>query len=598
VRPQRYSDAVTAGPLDGSSTPTRRRLVVAAVAVALALTACGGGDRGSSAPSGIGSGAGAFDPHRHGPAAPIEGAVMGGTVTVVTSGDLGHFGPGQQPPETMDPTGSYFLNTTSVLSGLVTRSLTQYVYDPESGSMVLVPDIATDLGTPNADFTQWRFTIRAGVRFEDGSPVSADDVAFGVKRSLDRHDFPGSASYSNDYFLGGDSYKGPYLSGDQYAGVVVEGSTVTITMARPFPDMPYWAAFPAIGPIREVGSDPGTYWRHPMATGPYKFAAYSPGKSLTLVRNDQWDPATDPGRHAYPDRYVFKFHQDTGRSEATMLGNSAQGRTMLSYDTVSTANRSKARRRGRLTTGPASCTFTLWPDNRKITDIRVREALGYAFPYRAWVALDGGVLGVTALPGASLLPPRFPGRQDYTVLEGKAGETNPHHARVLLRRAGYAPGDYMITFVYASKARKEQLVKSLHAAGFATHAIHTTSSNFGTIQNDPHAPINVRFGGWCSDWTSGSAWFPPLIASDGDANFAYFSDPSVDSAIDRIARLPLDQQPAAWGRLDKEVMTRYYPAVVTAYSNAQLVHGPGIGGMNIDPLLGMPTWKDIYVRQQ
>jgi peptide/nickel transport system substrate-binding protein len=598
---QHYSGAMMWGPFGGSSTPTRRRLLVGAAAAVLVFTACGGSGHGHAHVGDTLSGAGAFDPDRTAPAAPIKGAVKGGTVTVLTSGDFGHFGPDQDPADTLDPTGSYFLDISSVLSGLVTRSLTQYVYDPDSGSVVLVPDIATDLGTPNADFTQWTFTIRDGVRFEDGSTVSADDVAYGIKRSLDRHDFPDSARYSTDYFLDGKSYKGPYLSGDQYAGVVVDGNTLTIKMARPFPDMPYWAAFPAVGPIPQIGSSPATYWRHPMATGPYKFGKYVPGKSLTLVQNDQWDPATDPGRHAYPDRYVFEFHQHPGRSEATVLGGSARGRTALSYDNVSTANRSEAQRRGRLASGPASCTFMVWPDNRKITDIRVREALGYAFPYRAYVALNGGALGVTDLPGASLLPLGLPGRQDYTVLDAQPGETNPHKARVLLRRAGYAPGDYTITFLYVSDspaaiARKDQLVKSLHAAGFATHPIHTTSQGFGTIQNDPHAPIKLRFGGWCSDWASGSAWFPHLLASDGDANYAYFAEPSVDSAIDRIARLPLDQQPAAWGTLDKEVMTHYYPGVVASYSAAQMVHGASIGGMNVDPLLGMPTWKDIYVR--
>ena len=75
------------------------------------------------------------------------------------------------------------METNSILSGLVTRSLTQYVYDPEQDSMVLVPDIATDLGTPNADFTEWTFTIRDGVRFEDGTEVTAEDVAYGIKRS-------------------------------------------------------------------------------------------------------------------------------------------------------------------------------------------------------------------------------------------------------------------------------------------------------------------------------------------------------------------------------------------------------------------------------
>lgn len=59
----------------------------------------------------------------------------------------------------------------------------------------------------------------------------------------------------------------------------------------------------------------------------------------------------------------------------------------------------------------------------------------------------------------------------------------------------------------------------------------------------------------------------------------------------------LDQEPSAWGTLDKEVMTRYYPGVTLYYPGVQMLHGAAIGGMNDDPLVGMPTWKDIYVRR-
>jgi peptide/nickel transport system substrate-binding protein len=572
--------------------------VVVAVGAVVVLTACGGSDRRPDSAGSTASGAAAFDAHRRAPAAPIKGAVKGGTVAVLASGDFG------RGPDWTDPTGSYWTDTNSMLSGLVTRSLTQYVYDPATGSMVLVPDLATDLGTPNADFTQWPFTIRDGVRFEDGRAVTADDIAYGIKRSFDRADFDRGPTYSNDYFLDGDSYQGPYLSGTEYPGVVVEGNRLTIKMARPFPDLPYWAAFAAMGPIPARGSDPATYWRHPSATGPYKFGGYLPGKSLTLVRNDQWDPTTDPGRHAYPDRYVFTFHQDPDRSEATMLGDSTLGRTTLSYDDVSTANRSKAQQPGRLTSGPGPCTWMFWADNRKITDIKVREALGYAFPYREMVALDGGVLGVTELPGASIMPPETPGRQDYTVLDGPPGQTNPHKSRALLRQAGYAPGTFTITFAYTDAsdssmgpADKDLLVKSLHAAGFATHPTGVTPlDQLDAVQEDPHAPINVRWNGLCADWPSGSSWFPHVIASHGDANDAYFSEPSVDASIKRISGMPLEDQPSAWGRLDRQIMTTYYPGVVLSYSRVQMLHGASIGGMNADSVLGMPTWKDLYVR--
>ena len=67
-----------------------------------------------------------------------------------------------EPLAEMDPTVAYHAETVSILSGLVTRSLTQYVCDPTLETMVLVPDLATDIGTPNADFTEWTYTIPTG----------------------------------------------------------------------------------------------------------------------------------------------------------------------------------------------------------------------------------------------------------------------------------------------------------------------------------------------------------------------------------------------------------------------------------------------------
>ena len=56
--------------------------------------------------------------------------------------------------------------------------------------MVLIPDLATDLGRPNDDFTEWTFTIREGVKYENGEEVTPEDIAYGIKRSFDRETFP------------------------------------------------------------------------------------------------------------------------------------------------------------------------------------------------------------------------------------------------------------------------------------------------------------------------------------------------------------------------------------------------------------------------
>ena len=467
--------------------PKPRSSTVAVVATGVLLAACTGGHDGSDdvAPT---SGAGAvervgMDASRQGPAPEIEGAASGGKVTVRTGFGwiptcLRPEGCGWAP---LDPSTNYFVDTAAVSSGLITRSLTQYVWDPESNGLILVPDLATDLGRPNADYTEWAFTIRDGVRFEDGTEVTAADVAYGIKRSMDRETFPGGPTWGNEYFLHGDTYQGLYTGGSGYDGVVVDGQTLTIKMARPFPDMPYYGAFPEMGPIPTAGSDPATYGRHPLATGPYKVEEFVPKKSLTLVRNPEWDPATDPGRHQYVDEYDFLFSQRMGPVWPDLVADRPQTQTTLSYDDVPQKWIADARRTAgdRLLEAPTQCLFDAWPDYNKIDDLRVRQALGYAWPYRQNIELQGSIPGVTGLFASSIMPPGTAGRLDYSPLSTRPGETDPAKSRMLLAEAGHDPGEYRIDLAYlAGTPVGRVVVPALERGGFhvVAHAYSPTRS--------------------------------------------------------------------------------------------------------------------------
>ncbi|MBA2697832.1 MAG: hypothetical protein H0U61_03555, partial [Nocardioidaceae bacterium] len=126
----------------------KKPIIAASTDALLALAACGGGGNGGAPVNekntpleGGGAGQGQDPTRTEGPAPDIEGAQEGGTVTVSSVNGM----------NSMDPSEAYYVNTASILSGLVTRSLTQYVY--VDGEMVLIPDLATDLGTPNDDYT-------------------------------------------------------------------------------------------------------------------------------------------------------------------------------------------------------------------------------------------------------------------------------------------------------------------------------------------------------------------------------------------------------------------------------------------------------------
>ncbi|WP_370247688.1 ABC transporter substrate-binding protein [Nocardioides sp.] len=586
------------------------RLVAGSLALGLALSACGGSDdnEGSDGPgenSGLQTGGDlgdAQDPTRQGPVT-IEGAQTGGTVKMISV----------TPLETMDPSESYYVHTASLLSGLVTRSLTQYVYDPETKGVTLVPDLATDTGRPNEDFTEWTFTLRDGIKYEDGTPVTPEDIKFGLERTMDISTFPESPGfYSKDYYEGGADYEGPYTGkGAELDSIKVDGMDITITMAKPFPDMAYWAAFPANGPIPAgAKSDPAKYKLHPLATGPYMFEDYTPGEKLTLVRNPNWDPATDPGRTAYPDRWEFDYTVPSEKVDQILLNDEGDAKNTFTMDDIQGSNYRAFTENAsdRLVVGGTPCTRYWAPDYRQITDIRVRQAIGYAFPYKAAIKAAGLIEGVNRAPGSNLMPPGTPGRTEYEPLPGvSVGETDPAKARELLAEAGEEGYELRFFFISddpAAVATKDAIVKGLEEGGFTAKPIPTTLANATADREDPDAPVNVRSAGWCSDWPSGGSWFPPLLKTEDleaqgqiSQNYAVFSEQDVDDRIASIQELPIEEQPAAWDELDKYIHDTYYPLIVTGYDGVIQTHGSNVNGHYDDPVFGMPTFKSIWLTQ-
>jgi peptide/nickel transport system substrate-binding protein len=356
-------------------------------------------------------------------------------------------------------------------------------------------------------------------------------------------------------------------------------------------------------------SDPKTYKKKPWSTGPYMIKSFNLSKEMVLVRNPYWDPKTDPARTQYPDGYDFKLQTPSEKTDQIMLADTGSGQTTLTYDDLLAPDFTQLKQKdpSRLTLGGSPCTYYWAPDNRKIKDKRIREALSWAYPYKNVILATGLIPNVNAIPATNLMPPGLPGRTPYNVTGRQGFDSNPAKAKALLKQAN-ALG-YEIKFLFRTDdpvnvKSKDAIVKALTQAGFKATPVPTTTANYVAARDNTSEDINVRSAGWCSDWPSGSTWLPTLFASTNPdkthsfgTNYSAFSNKSVDNQMDAIQRMPLDKQAAAWNALDKQVATKYFPLFTTYYTGIAQAHGSKIEGDFDDNTLGMPTWKDIWVNQ-
>ncbi|WP_185996499.1 ABC transporter substrate-binding protein [Nocardioides campestrisoli] len=585
------------------------------VASGLLLTACTGSgdpedaDEGAGAP---GSSASRIADLR-GPARPVEGAVSGGSLTV-------HL-PGEPGPTSLDPAGLGQGQARAIMQALTQRSLTQYVRG-EDGTPVLVPDLATDLGRPNEDHTEWRFTVRDGVTWEDGSAVTPGQVAFGITRTLDVKAFPlgPGADYTRPYFAGGTQGRSTEQQGKQgkkakkaekapFTGVRVEGRDVVLTTTEPYPEMDRLVSLPGFGPVPEGKvSDPPGYGRKPWATGPYRVKRLVPGKRLVLVTNGQWQPDSDPGRHQYLDRWVFRFDRTQAQVDRLVLDGGKRARHTVATVSGHAYPEAAPALGDRLVPQAAPCVSTLAPDHTKITDLAVRRALALAYPYEeAWLAA-GEVPGITRMHADSLVPPWFPGKQDRDAVdagEGSWPRTDPERARELLAEAGHEPGDYELTMLVheddpRAVAVQARVTRALRRGGFAVRVLPVAESPYN-VWGEPKSPLdkklNVRAVSLCADWPSGSGLVEPLLRAGSDYNTARFAEESVEQELDRIAALPPTEQDEAWAELDERASAEQLPFVPTGFRRELLAFGQGVGNPTGEAASGAPNYRDLYVVQ-
>src|SRR5882724_5652531 len=210
----------------------------------------------------------------------------GGTLNLIADADCDYW----------DPARTYYGHCWD-MQRLFSRGLMAYKALPGTGSLDVVPDIATALGK-STDGKTWTYTLKPGLKFEDGSPVTSKDVKYAIERVFAQNIINGGPTYVITFLCPGganaaggcDRYKGPSAdkSPDHLGLSTIEtpnNTTVIFKLNQVVGDWNYIMALPASTPVPityDQGPNGGAKYNfHPISDGPYKFESYTPGKSLT-----------------------------------------------------------------------------------------------------------------------------------------------------------------------------------------------------------------------------------------------------------------------------------------------------------------------------
>jgi peptide/nickel transport system substrate-binding protein len=566
------------------------------------VAACGapstGGAAGGTGNAGndkVEGAAAALDPDAKGPAPAVPGAKKGGTLTIAYS----------STPENLDPSDQFYQDTAVILN-LTHRSLTTFTM--RAGKMVLVPDLATDLGKVSEDGLSWTFTLKDGLKYEDGSPVTSKDVAFAIKRSFDKDLAGNGPTYQKDFFKGGKDYAGPYTGDKNWTGVETpDDKTVVINLEKRFETLPYFVSFSQFSPIPEAKDKKKDYQLHPLATGPYMFDTYTPGTELKLKRNPNWDPATDPARNAYPDGYHFKWGVDEVKTQTAILASNGEAATTLNWDAIDSSliEQIEGPKKSQFVEGPSSCVIAINMDTRKIP-MEVRKALATAWPFDS-LRKAAAMTTHSYTAAKTLIPPQIPGWLDYELpgLTGK-GDGDAAKAKEMLKAAGKE--GFELVYYYTNDnptAQKVNQVKKqkLEAAGFKVTDLGVPGKERRGYVGDLNGKHNMGQSpaGWCFDWPSADSIFPPTVGSgalsQGGTGWGNLSDTKVDAEIARISELSIEEQGPEWGKFDKWLQETYLVALPDYYDKGNYVFGTKVKNVVNNPNKGMPELSQVWLEQ-
>ena len=419
-------------------------------------------------------------------------------------------------PQSLDPHTVTATNDFRILVNIY-DGLVRY----KDGTLEVEPALA-ESWTISDDGKTYRFKLRQGIKFHDGSDFNAEAVKFNFDRML-KEDHP----FYNT---------GPFPLSFNFSSIeavnAIDPTTVEFKLKEPFAPFLSNLAYPTgliVSPeaVKKYGKEFG---RHPSGTGPFKFAEWQSGQRVVVERNpDYWDGA--PALEAV----VFRPITDPNTRVAEMMAGGLDVMVEVPPDNLATfkqdANFAVAEQ-----AGPHVWFTILNAKTGPFADKKVRQAANYAVNKQALV---DNVLQGSATVAAGPIPPAFNWVEDKT----EAYPYDPEKAKALLAEAGVTNPE--ITF-YVTEGGSGMLdpitmgaaiQADLQAVGFKVK-IETYEWNtfLGRVNTGLEGKADMAEMAWMTNDPDTVPYLTlrtDALPDKGGFNSGYYSNPQLDALLEK-----------------------------------------------------------------
>ena len=533
----------------------------------------------------------------------------GGTIHILSNGEqIAH----------LDPQRNYTGDDLAFVGSTMQRTLTSYKYAAGDEGSTIVPDLATDLGTHNEDGTVWSFTLRDGGTFEDGTEITCADIAYGVSRTWATDVITDGPTYASTYIDAG-KYPGPYkATAEEQAAfdkaVSCDGKTITFNLSVPVADFNYTTTLLAFSPVPKAADTGEKYDLHPVASGPYKIESYTIGKSLVLVRNENWSKDSDPIRSANPDSFVYEFGLDEAVMDERMIKDAGDDQFAVSFgiqpENLQTIFEDDAFKDRRVDYYDPFVTYTNL-NVKNLSCVDVRKAIYLALDRDALRKAGGGPYTGDFADGY-IKPALALDYKKSTLPEGlnADGTANVEAAQAAMTAAETAcpevaahAKDGLAFYRPATPVWDKAVaiwIDSLGKAGIKLKDEPVEPSVYWPTVMNPETDYDIARGGWAPDWANASTVIPELFSTNGgfnltrnagDPDYAEFQT-KVDAAKKELDRT---KQGVMWQELNQFVVDRLW-ALPGTFTKAQSIWVSKVGNAYQWSPFGAFNYGDLYVK--